>query len=262
MGLSKIIKLFRTHWGARIQGNTQNNLSCRDPEDISIVVNSATPHKSNHIYQTINSTPVNSKGMHFKECEASSGISKRQLEIKIRAIAVKKTQSLLDKPAWCVHVEILKQYGLDQENIVALVSDNSSPILTTACHLPATKAATTPEKAIKQRKRKGYEHSSRTLFSFLKTVQNPRTPSSKETAKTAEVKRDEQKMDTKENKEDEGVILVKVTSVVENEALLNPPPSKKLNLEMRKPEHLASTGLAVNFEPLAPSDQADYVTTV
>lgn len=233
MGMMKIIKLFRTHWGAKVWGDTRETSSL-DSKDSSVMSNGVTPHKTDNRNQTIDSTPKRNKTpIHLQGFEASSGISKRQLEMKIRAIAVKEVRSALGKPTWYVHVEILKQYGLDQGKIVALVSDSSSPTLikadipgmTKAVTPCMTKAVISPDTIAKQRKRKSYANTSKSLICFLKSASSP----SPKRVKTEEVTTGQQQQQAKENEADDDVVFVKVASVVDDENLSKAPPAKKLH---------------------------------
>ena len=254
MGMIKIIKLFRTHWGARVWKNSKETPSM-DSKEGSVMTNGATtPHKTNNMNQTIDSTPKRSKTpVDFQGYEAISGISKRQLEMKIRAIAVKEIRTLLGKQMWYVHVEIMKQYGLEDDNLVPLVSDNSSPTLIRADLPCVTKPAFSPDKIAKQRKRKSYGNTSKSLIYFLKTTNN--SPSPKRVKTELMTARQQQQLQAKENNKesDDDVIFVNVTSVKDDEKLLKAPPAKKLHTYV---EPLADT---VKFEPLALLDQADNV---
>lgn len=252
MGMTKIIRLFRAHWGATIQGKSQET----PPLDSSVLANDATPNKVNHTHQTIDSTPKRSKTpTRFQGYEATSGISKRQLEMKIQAIAMKEIRLPINKPVWYVHTEILKQYGLDQENIVALVSDSSSPILVRADLLSTTNTTISPDTIAKQRKRKGYEKTSKSLMHFLKTSQSSPSPKRVKTEDTPLEKQQEH-----QTKESDEVIFVKMTSIVVDENSLKEPPAKKLHLEASKPEPLATAGQVINIDSVALSGQADNVS--
>ena len=118
MGLAKIMKTFRTHWGAKISTSSLPRvpLPWSDLENVD-----STPNSSK-----TSSTPKSSKTpSEYQEYETASGISKRQLEKKIQAIAVKEMRSPINRVVWYVHNRVLKQYGLDQENMVPLAPDGS-----------------------------------------------------------------------------------------------------------------------------------------
>lgn len=91
MGLNRLIKTFQTHWAARTHtgDSTPGPVAARTPD-----------------------TP--------QELIAACGISKRQLERKITAIAVKEHRPPNSKPLWFVHDTVLQQQRLNGKEILAL----------------------------------------------------------------------------------------------------------------------------------------------
>ncbi len=125
IGVMKIIKAFRTHWGAKNLRTSPNSPIQGSPlspsrNDVSPIT--PLPDKSN-ITPKSTKTPAM-----FLEYENASGISKRQLEKKIQAIAVKELRYPISKAVWYVHDHIMKQC-FDQENFVPLVSYDDSATL-------------------------------------------------------------------------------------------------------------------------------------
>lgn len=162
MGMSRIIKTFRTHWGAK---------SSTGSPDVKTPL-SKLPNQLNTIStpsRTDSTTPKGTKtSSPFQEYESASGISKRQLEKKIQAIAIKEVRAPVFRPVWYVHEEVLKQYGLDLENFTALVP-NGSPTLSAKSvdhtHTPPSSNAkifVSPDPANHSAKKKG-----KSLLQFL-----------------------------------------------------------------------------------------------
>ena len=99
MGVKKLVKTFRVHWGAKQPCFSAAPFSLEQPN--SIQSPQAVTPSSNNLH-----TPTPSS----EECHASScNISKRQLENRILAIANKEVRS--PKATWQVRQEILLQYG-------------------------------------------------------------------------------------------------------------------------------------------------------
>ena len=153
IGVGKIIKTFRTHWGAKISTNPPS-----------------TP-----LPDVLDSTPKsNPNATLFQEYANASGISKRQLEKKIQAIATKETRPPLNRSVWYVHETVMKQYGLSKENFVPLVPDNSllSPKLTD--HQPPMKTPESANQVSKAVKRKNV--AGKSLLQFLSRSPHPPSP--------------------------------------------------------------------------------------
>lgn len=124
LGVSKIIKTFRTHWGAKLVSNSPLPPPPPPPH------RSPSPAQANPTapLALADSTPNNAALPESQEYESASKISKRQVEQKIRAIAVKEVRLPISKAAWYVHDAVLRKYGLDQENFDPLIL-NVSPSL-------------------------------------------------------------------------------------------------------------------------------------
>lgn len=120
-GVNKIIKTFRMHWGAKISASDS---------PLKVPPLKVPPARSPS--QT-NSTPCPSTDTTPKnvDYESMARISKRQLEKKIQAIAVKETRPPIPRQVWYVHGTVLKQYGLSEEGITSLLPEgDGSPSLT------------------------------------------------------------------------------------------------------------------------------------
>ena len=103
MGVRKLIKTFRMHWGAKMISSSSKPGSSNSIEPP--LLETPTPHPSN-----------------ITQYESASGISKRQLEIKIQSMAIKELRPPNnDKPVWYVHDPVLKQYHMDPQAITPLV---------------------------------------------------------------------------------------------------------------------------------------------
>ena len=240
MGMTKTIHIFRAHWGAKVRGNSQDPVT--DSKDVPMATNGLTPHKTNHSHSVIAATPKRSKTpTDFGSLGFASGISKRQLERKIQAIAVKEIRPPSVKALFYVHADVLHEYRVDEENMVALVSDSSSPLLIGA-DLVKTKAVASPDPYVKQKKKAA--GNTQSLFLFLKSTKA--SPGSKGDNANGTALGKHQ-CTAKENGND--VIIVKVTSpgdknLVEN--LVKEPPAKKLHLDGCRPEPLTNTGQPLN----------------
>lgn len=101
MGVGKLIKTFRMHWGAKQ------------------ICSSSNPGNSNSS-EPVLETPT-SQQSNTTQYESASGISKRQLEIKIQSMAIKELRPPNNKPVWYVHDPVLKQYNMDPQAITPLV---------------------------------------------------------------------------------------------------------------------------------------------
>ena len=56
------------------------------------------------------------------DCENASGISKRQVDMKIQQIAVKGVRASSTKSSWCVHDSVLQQYDIDPAQLAPLLT--------------------------------------------------------------------------------------------------------------------------------------------
>lgn len=167
----KIIRAFRIHWGAKIS-TTASSLETPLSQSPGMVDSTPRP------LPKIDSTPTSTNYNEYQEYETASKISKRQMEKKIQAIAVKEIRPPFAKLVWYVHDSVLKQYGLEQETFAPLVP-NGSPCLSTgsADQMPSRTFAT-PETPVqpKASKRKS-GGMGKSLFHFLS-----RTPVNKSRA--------------------------------------------------------------------------------
>ena len=100
-GLVRLIKAFRTHWGAKMSAPAGGEVG-RGPGE---------------------ATPTNPE-----QLEQQSGISKRQLEFKIQAMAVKEVRAPHYRPLWYVHESVFKTYGLDPSTVMPLVPQASPAV--------------------------------------------------------------------------------------------------------------------------------------
>lgn len=101
MGIARLMKTFRVHWGAKVMVDAGRDADMPMPPP--------TP-------SSLPETPQREA-----EYERASGISKRQLEKKILAIATKEQRQGDHRPVWYVHGTVLQQYGIDPEGLTPLV---------------------------------------------------------------------------------------------------------------------------------------------
>ena len=120
MGVGRLIKTFRVHWGRK-------------------VLTSSSESSSSNLSEPILETP-NSHQKDTTKYENASGISKRQLEIKIQSIAIKESRPPHSKPVWYVHDSVLQRYGIDLQEITPLVSPPSQ----STCDRPKMMSPETP----------------------------------------------------------------------------------------------------------------------
>ena len=123
IGINRITRVFRTHWGAKMSQSSSENPP-RSPVQ-------PTPNPTIQAADKLDVTPKGTRNpAQFQEFESLSGISQRQMDRKIKAIAVKEVRLPIMKPVWYVHSSILKQHGLEQEDFTPLMQDASgSPLL-------------------------------------------------------------------------------------------------------------------------------------
>ena len=106
MGLGRLIKTFRTHWGAKVTAE-QEKSKADNPLTFP-----AQPTEVSKTPETPQSRP---------DYERASGISKRQLEMKITKIAAKEQRATSCKPLWYVQDSVFQQYGIEASTITPLV---------------------------------------------------------------------------------------------------------------------------------------------
>ncbi len=99
MGIARLMKTFRVHWGAKMTADTP------DKDRTVPIPPPSTPR-----------TPQKEA-----EYEAASRISKKQLKQKILAIAVKEQRQGDSRPAWYVHGAVMQQYGTEPGSLTPLV---------------------------------------------------------------------------------------------------------------------------------------------
>ena len=110
MGLNRLIDTFRAHWGAKKYHEQLNPSS-----SITNTLDQSPPSlPPTHLISTPK-TPTNNIYAQV------SGISKRQLEKKIQAIATKVSRPPTHKYLWNVHDDVFKQYSLDPSTLVPLL---------------------------------------------------------------------------------------------------------------------------------------------
>lgn len=178
--------MFRTHWGAKISKNSlsqfpsQTNTTSHplppdkiDSTPINARINSALQNTNQHKIDStpkttsqheIESTPTSTDHTGGEDYENASKISKRQLEKKIQAIAVKEIRPPITKAVWYVHDAVLKQYGLETENFAPLVP-NGSPFLSEKSVEQALVTPETPNQQKVSKRKSGYVGKS--LLHFL-----------------------------------------------------------------------------------------------
>ena len=140
-GLNRLIKTFRMHWGAKVMAERDKSKA-----DNPLVVSSAQPNTE------VPKTPKTPQGQ--PDYESASGISKRQLEMKIVKIAAKEQRATSYKPLWYVHDSVLRQYGIEASTITTLVPLASPFAKLQLCDREKTKL-TSPETPCSGNAKKG-----------------------------------------------------------------------------------------------------------
>ena len=95
-GLKKLVKTFRTHWGAKILASRPASPAGSPPH------NGSPPQTPKHSSEE-------------EQFELASGISKRQVEHKILSIATKETGPVQHRNCWLVHSALLQEYNLMED---------------------------------------------------------------------------------------------------------------------------------------------------
>lgn len=109
MGIKKLIREFRTFWKSKTTGeqeqatSVQNNSMETDESD-------AKPADTSLSLENVHNKSVN---IDNDTDETECAISKRQLEIKINAIAVREKRSDFKKICWYVNDDVLKLYNCE-----------------------------------------------------------------------------------------------------------------------------------------------------
>jgi len=250
MGVSKIVRLFRAHWGAKIsrghdnQGSAAEEHQHGDSVDVTMATNGLTPLKTNHGQSMMATTPQRTKTLAdgWGAWEFASKISKRQLERKIQAIAVKEARPPTYKVQFYVHPEVMEEYMLNEENLVALVSDGYSPILAAIDTLKSSSLVSPDAHAAKTKKKvpPPSRRNQSLLHHFLKNSSKSSSTASAAGGSKADgvgnsslatLGKHPAATEAKENQEDRDVFIVKVTSPGSDENLMKEPAAKKLHLE-------------------------------
>ena len=151
-GVNKMMKTFRTHWGAKISAS---NSPLKVPPSRSPSRANPTP------CPLIDTTPKN------VDYESLSRISKRQLEKKIQAIAVKETRAPIHRQVWYVHSAILKQYGFNEEDITPLLPEGDGSPNLTARPIGIKSSVTPVTPNNRTAKRKPGHKGGKSLFDFI-----------------------------------------------------------------------------------------------
>ena len=149
MGLTRLVKSFRMHWGAKVM----------------------TEASQDHDKAT-SSTPTPKTPRSDAEYENASGISQHQLKKKILAIASKEQRQPHHK-LWYVHDVILQQYNINPVPLVPLVTPHSDKKHPQSCEKahqvsPETPHSMTTGKKGVKRKAEGMQ-SVKALFEALKS---------------------------------------------------------------------------------------------
>lgn len=131
----KLVRAFRIHWGAKI--STRSPIKAPLSQSPCPVDSTPRPQPSK-----VDSTPT---GNEYQEYETASKISKRQMEKKIQAIAMKEVRPPIAKAVWYVHDAVLKQYGLAQEDFAPLIPDGSPCLSIRSADQMPSRTFATPE---------------------------------------------------------------------------------------------------------------------
>ncbi len=111
IGVSRIIKTFRMHWGAK---------KLTPPPS-----NQTTPTKASKEFDMMTS-PKTLSSPDNSNLENASGISKRQLEKKIHEIAVKEYRPPNHRRCmWYVHETVMTKYSIDSDNVAPFIAFSS-----------------------------------------------------------------------------------------------------------------------------------------
>lgn len=117
IGVSRIIKTFRMHWGAKKLTPPPSNQTT--PTKVPKELDTMTSPKT----LAGRSPPDNSNS---NSLENASGISKRQVEKKIHEIAVKEYRSFSShRSVWYVHEAVMEKYNIDPDNVTPFISFSS-----------------------------------------------------------------------------------------------------------------------------------------
>ena len=100
MGLSRLVKTFRLHWGRKILEPRSGSTPSPPPFPSAGVASPPTLLKET-------------------DYESACGISKRQLEMKIQQIATKGARPPFPRSVWTVHDSVLQHYKIDPSRLTS-----------------------------------------------------------------------------------------------------------------------------------------------
>ncbi|XP_060067247.1 chromatin assembly factor 1 subunit A-B-like [Ylistrum balloti] len=133
-GIKKLIKKFRTFWGQKISGEAIPSTPTESKMEVD------TPDMKDE------DAPNDKAAMDTSEITEDVNaycISKRQLELKISAIAVREKRAAYKKVCWYVHDNILEQYKLTDLPVPNIHESDSEP------PKPKCEEQTTPTTSLK-----------------------------------------------------------------------------------------------------------------
>lgn len=170
MGLGRLIKTFRMHWGTKVMATSAVN---SDPLGIRERSTSPTGCITTSTTTSAEVSPFSkpkTPGGGNNEIENASGISKRQLEKKIQSIAVKEVRQPNSRQLWYVHDAILEKYSIDGN---ALSPPLTSPSVATRLGSESNGNTASPQTpcssggaAVKRKMPKGVK----SLFDFINSA--------------------------------------------------------------------------------------------
>lgn len=102
MGLNRLNSTFRVHWATKLS-NTAAALGHQGSPGLG------------RMTLDVSRTPDTNL------IEEASGISKRQLTMKITGMAIKEQRPPSNRPLWYVHEPVFRQYNLDPQRVTSLV---------------------------------------------------------------------------------------------------------------------------------------------
>lgn len=138
MGIKKLVREFRIFWKSK----TSEEQVSSNVNDVSMEVDESNIKMSdNNLPQEILNKSLN---LENDAMETDCSISKRQLELKITAIAVREKRADFKKICWYVSDEILKQYNCEGLPVPSAWESLSQPAKTPAKPKPEEPSTTTP----------------------------------------------------------------------------------------------------------------------
>lgn len=138
MGIKRLVREFRIFWKSK----TSEEQVSSNVNDASMEVDESDIKMSdNNLPQEILNKSLN---LENDAMETDCSISKRQLELKITAIAVREKRAVFKKFCWYVSDEILKQYNCEGLPVPSAWESLSQPAKTPAKPKPEEPSTTTP----------------------------------------------------------------------------------------------------------------------